>query len=101
MAVGRPSAVDDEHAIDFAARVLPQDGAGFVEADALPEFLQAIQEGRQKCLLFWEERPIESVIAGDLARLRGSLCHRETHPTYLHQHGDMLELSPVSRWVRA
>jgi hypothetical protein len=23
-----------------------------------PEFLQAIQEGRQKCLLFWEERAI-------------------------------------------
>ena len=24
-----------------------------------PEFLQAIQEGRQKCLLFWEERALE------------------------------------------
>lgn len=24
-----------------------------------PEFLQAIQEGRQRCLLFWEERAIE------------------------------------------
>ena len=23
-----------------------------------PEFLQAIQEGRQKCLLYWEERGI-------------------------------------------
>ena len=24
-----------------------------------PEFLQAIQEGRQKCLLFWEQRALE------------------------------------------
>lgn len=24
-----------------------------------PEFLQAIQEGRQKCLLFWEERALD------------------------------------------
>ncbi|MDO8973131.1 hypothetical protein [Reyranella sp.] len=50
IAVGRPSALAEEHAIDLAARVHPQDVAGFVEADALPG-PAGVEEAAQVLLL--------------------------------------------------
>ena len=68
---GRPSAYRREHCdliVEAMSTGLSAEAAAAkvgISARSLfywqrqhPEFLQAIQEGRQKCLLYWEERAI-------------------------------------------